>query len=269
MSQIPFESAEDYPEIPGIDSTHNIISIPASNLSDALSRTHYATGEETIHQTLTGICFDLTPESLTVVATDAQKLAYSTRYDIHSQENSSFILPKAPAVLLKNLLPKNDEPVNISYDRRFAFFEFGDTLLVARLIEGTFPAYRSIIPKNNNNHIIINRLDLLQSIKRVAVCSNPATKLIKVSLETNLVHLSAKDPDLSLSANEKVKCQYEGEMLQLGLDGNFMINILNNMPYEDICIQIADPRKAILIVAAYPGETVEETAALLMPKALL
>ncbi len=264
-SQLPMIDASEYPEIPGLNSERRILEIKSEVLLEGLSRTQYASANEDLRPIMNGVYFDMEPDMLTLVATDSHKLAYYERHDIKSAEKSSFILPKKPAAILKSILPKSDMIVKISYDSRNAYFEYENNLLVSRLIEGNYPSYRSIIPKNNNNHMIINRIGMLHAVRRVSVCANPGTSLIKLDLSMNMVNISAQDIDFSLAANEDMVCQYEGEPMQIGFKSTILIDTLSNMPYEDICVQLYDSNRAVLIKGAYNTDENEEVSALVMP----
>ena len=158
-----------------------------------------------------------------------------------------------------------DESVEITFDKTNAMFKFENSLLVCRLVEGTYPAYKSVIPKNNTNIISIARNELLNASKRVAVCSNQATGQIIFKLSQNRMEITAQDLDFSMSAQETLTCEYEGTPMEIGFKSTFLIEILSNFPYDTICIKLADPNRAALIQPAVQSEPEEEICALLMP----
>ena len=264
-AQIPYMSAEDYPQLPMLSDSVKL-TFDASVLTDGINSTIYATAEEELRPVMNGIYFDITPESTTLVASNAHKLVCYTRKYIKGSKNASFILPKKPANILKNNLAKlADESVEITFDKTNAMFKFENSLLVCRLVEGTYPAYKSVIPKNNNNIISIARNELLNASKRVAVCSNQATGQIIFKLSQNRMEITAQDLDFSMSAQETLTCEYEGTPMEIGFKSTFLIEILSNFPYDTICIKLADPNRAALIQPAVQSEPEEEICALLMP----
>ncbi len=264
-SQLPFFPAIDYPEIPVLDEASCEVSIPADTLLDSINNTIYATAEEEIRPVMNGIFFDMTPSGTTFVASDAHKLVCFNTSDVISPVPASFILHKKPANVLKGLLSKVDGDIAVRFDNRNAYFKFNDTVLVCRLIEGKFPAYRSVIPKNNENLLVIDRIELLNAVRRVAVCSNQATNHIKLKLSFNRLAISAQDMSFSIAAHEQLSCQYNGDEMEIGFKSTFLAEILNNVPYEQICIKLADPCRAILIVPAEGEDHKDEICALLMP----
>jgi len=264
-AKLPCTTADDYPALPELDENRVTVSINSHTLLEGINRTLYATAEEELRPVMNGIFFDIDTESTTLVASDAHKLVCYTRHDIKSETKSSFILPKKPSSVLKNILGKGDEEVIVRFDNRNACFEFESFTLVCRLVEGNYPAYKSVIPKNNTNKLVINRLDFLNSSRRVAVCSNQASSQVRLKLSYNTLTLSAQDLDFSISANENLICQYEGDNMEIAFKSTFLIEILGNLPYTDISLELSDPSRAALILAAGPVDPQEEILALLMP----
>ncbi len=264
-AKLPYTTAEDYPAIPELEDNCTTIAINSRTLLEGINRTLYATAEEELRPVMNGIYFDIDDSSSTLVASDAHKLVCYTRHDIKSDNKSSFILPKKPSSVLKNILSKGDEDVIIKFDARNATFVFESFNLVCRLVEGNYPAYKSVIPKNNTNKLVINRLDFLNSARRVAVCSNQASSQVRLKLTYNTLTLSAQDLDFSISANENLICQYEGDNMEIAFKSTFLIEILTNLPYTDISLELSEPSRAALILAAGPVDPQEEILALLMP----
>lgn len=264
-AQIPFLSAEEYPQAPALKEAKALV-MNARVLSDGINGTIYATADEELRPVMNGIFFDITEEDMTLVASNAHKLVCFTRNDIKLSEKASFILPKKPANILRGILAKLGESnVVISFDSKNACFTFADTTIVCRLVDGTFPAYRSIMPKNNNNIITVSRAELLNASKRVAVCSSQATAQIIFRLSMNRIEISAQDVDFSTSAKETLLCNYEGVPMEISFKSTFLIEILSSMPYDDICIKLSDSNRAALIEASVYDIPEESIHALLMP----
>lgn len=264
-STLPCTTADDYPTIATLSGDKTTITINSQVLLEGINRTLYATAEEELRPVMNGIFFDTDTESSTLVASDAHKLVCYTRHDIKSEQKSSFILPKKPASILKNLLSKVEEEVKIIFDQKNAYFEFESFILVCRLVEGNYPAYRSVIPKNNTNRLIINRQDFLNSTRRVSVCSNQASSLVKLKISYNQLVISAQDLDFSIAAHERLSCQYDGDPMEIGFKSTFLIEILSNLSYNDISLELSDPTRAALILPSGGNDPAEEILALIMP----
>lgn len=264
-ARIPYGPSDEYPELPGLENAVKL-TFKASVLTDGINSTIYATAEEELRPVMNGIYFDITPGNTTLVASNAHKLVCYTRNDVKGSDAATFILPKKPANILKNNLAKlADETVEVSFDKKNAMFKFDNTLMVCRLVDGTYPAYKSVIPKNNTNVITVARTELLNASRRVAVCSNQATGQIIFKLTDNMLEITAQDLDFSMSAQEKLACEYGGTPMEIGFKSTFLIEILSNFAYDTICIKLADPNRAALIQPAVQSEPEEEICALLMP----
>ncbi|MCI2082546.1 MAG: DNA polymerase III subunit beta [Bacteroidales bacterium] len=264
-SQVPYFPAVDYPELPELSADAADVSMSQETLLDGINNTLYATGEEELRPVMNGIFFDMGTENTTFVASDAHKLVCFTTEKVRVPDKASFILHKKPAMLLKGSLMRIDDPVQIKFDGKNAYFEFEDTVMACRLIEGNYPAYRTVIPKNNENKLYIARTDLLNAVKRVAVWANQASNFIKLKLSKDELVISAQDLSFQIASHEKLNCQYDGDEMEIGFKATFLTDILSNLPYDEICIMLADSCRAILIVAAEKKEGDDEICSLLMP----
>lgn len=252
----------DFPALPSIRKEKKFsFMINADVMLAGINKTLFATADDELRPVMGGIFIEASTDKITFVASDAHKLVRYQRTDSHADDNSSFILPKKPASLLKNILPKEEGPVNVEFDDKNAFFNLNDYKVVCRLVEGNYPNYNSVIPKNNPRKVTIDRVEFYNTLKRVSVFSNQASNLVKLQLKGNQVVVSAQDIDFSISAYEKIKCQYEGEDLEIGFKSVFLLEILANMSSQDVMIELADPTRAGLFL---PGETDNESEDLLM-----
>jgi DNA polymerase-3 subunit beta len=132
-------------------------------------------------------------------------------------------------------------------------------------VEGNYPAYRTVIPTNNDSKVLIDRLELLNAVRRVSVCSNQASNLIKLSVSNNNIVVSAQDLDFSVSAHERVNCRFDGDGIEIGFKSTFLCEILANLPSANVSLELADPTRAGLILPVEKEDENEETLALLMP----
>lgn len=264
-SKIPCYDAVDYPQLPEIGAISESVTIPADILLSGINNTIYATAEEELRPVMNGIFFDLDTESATLVASDAHKLICYDFKGANPSQKSSFILHKKPAAVLRSVLSRIEGDVAIKFDNKNAYFTFGSNVLVCRLIEGTYPAYRTVIPKNNVNRMTIGRSEFLNVVKRIAVCSNQMSNQIKLRISFNQVLVSAQDLTFAMSAHEVLPCQYDGEEMEIGFKSNFLMEILSNMPYQNVCLELSDPCRAALIVSADDANPDENIRALLMP----
>ena len=264
-STLPYFPAEDYPEIIGTDDTAVSLEFPAQSLVEGISSTIYATADDEIRPAMNGILFDIDTASTTLVASDSHKLICYTTADVKSSEKASFILHKKPASILKAIIGKDAETVEISFDSKNATFKFGQTLVICRLVVGKYPKYRDVIPQNNSNILRINRVQMLNTVKRVSVCSNKASNHIKFDLKSGSLMISAQDLGFSIAAHETMQCQYDGDDLTIGFKSPFIIEILSNMNCGEIVMKFLDSKRAALVVPAEDEADSEKICGIIMP----
>ena len=136
--------------------------------------------------------------------------------------------------------------------------------LVCRLVEGNYPSYSAVIPQDNPNKAIIDRVDLANTLGRVSLFANQASNLVKLHLSNNEMVVSAQDIDFSISAFEKLSCQYDGDEMEIGFKSVFLSDILDNLSSGDIIIEMSDPSRAAILLP-FEKEENEEELMLLMP----
>ena len=256
----------DYPQLPILKDDKKVsLSMNPDILLSGISKTLFATADDELRPVMNGVFLELSTESITFVASDAHKLVRYKRTDSRADQDASFILPKKPASLLKSILPKEDNQVTIEFDDKNASFTLSDFKLVCRLVEGNYPSYNSVIPHDNPNKLSIDRVELYNTLKRVSVFSNQASNLVKLQLSGNQITISAQDIDFSISAYERLNCQYEGDEMEIGFKSIFLIEILSNLPSEEVIFELSDPSRAGIMLPAEREIEEEDILMLLMP----
>jgi len=209
--------------------------------------------------------FQFSTESLTFVATDAHKLVKYTRTDVTSDDTSEFIMPKKPLQLLKGILLGSEDEISIEYNETNAQFSFGESTLTCRLIDGKYPNYEAVIPKENPNQMQLARVDFLNSVRRVSIFSNKTTHQIRLKIAGAALQISAEDFDYSNSAEERLDCDYQGEDIQIGFNSRFLIEMLNNMESDNIKLSMSLPNRAGILSPLDHTEEGENITMLVMP----
>lgn len=260
-------NGNEYPEMPATEEDTHSVTMSSKMLLDAINKTIFCTADDELRPVMNGIFFDIATDKITMVATDAHRLVRYTNTSVSAAEPISFILPKKPATLLKNILGKDDNEVVITFGQKNAKFEFGQTIVVCRQTEGRFPNYNAVIPQNNQNVVVVDRQTLINACKRVAVFANTGTSLLKLALSENQIKISAQDIDFSTSAEETIACEYNGMPMSIGFKAPFLIEILNAISSTDVKLQLADPARAGLILPTENEEN-QDLLLLLMPMLL-
>jgi DNA polymerase-3 subunit beta len=236
-------------------------------LNSGINKTLFATADDELRPVMNGIFFDITTDDVTMVASDAHKLVRIKTAAAKGEKVSSFILPKKPTNLLTNILPNESGEVLVQFDAKNACFTLSNYKMICRLIEGRYPNYNSVIPQNNPYKAIIDRVSLMNTLRRVSVFSNQGSNLIKLEYLENEIHISAQDIDFSISAEERIACQYTGEAMKIGFKSSFLIDILANLSSTDVVMELADPSRAGLILP-FETNSEEDTLMLIMPMML-
>lgn len=260
------QNGEDFPEIPEVDEeSTSIMNVDHTILQKGIEKTLFATADDELRPVMNGIFVEITPENMGFVASDAHKLVRYRRTDVSAEFDSSFILPKKPAGILRNLLPREEFDVKLEFDDKNAIFTLSNYKLICRLVEGNYPSYNSVIPANNPNKMVIDRLAFYNTVKRVSVFSNQASNLVKLSINDNQLVVSAQDIDFSISAVERLNCEYEGDEIEIGFKSTFLLEILSNISVGDVRVEMSDPTRAGLLLPAETDDDHEDVLMLLMP----
>ncbi len=262
---LPGTPAIGYPTLPELSEEKQQIDFEPDTLLTGINKCIFATADDELRPVMNGVYINIEPGSATFVATDAHKLVRHTTQEGGGEAASAFILPKKPANLLRSVLHREQEPIKVSFDKKNAMFALSNSLLICRLIEGNYPNYNAVIPANNPNHVLVDRAELLNCIRRVAVCSNPATNLIRLEIKANQIDLTAQDLDNSVSANEALACSYEGDRIEIGFKSTFLVEILSNIETPSVMVELADSTRAGVFKPVYDDKQTSDTLMLLMP----
>ena len=259
------QNGEDFPEIPSVnEDVAATLSLSHDVLQKGIEKTLFATADDELRPVMNGIFIEITTDFISFVASDAHKLVRYRRSDAKADIKSSFILPKKPASLLKNLLGKEEGKLKLEFDNKNAVFTMSRYTLICRLVEGNYPSYNSVIPVNNPNKLVIGRLLFNNTVKRVSVFSNQASNLVKLHIADNKMVVSAQDIDFAISAEERLTCDYEGDEMEIGFKSTFLLEILSNLSSGEIRLELSDPTRAGLLLPEEKGEN-EDLLMLLMP----
>ena len=230
------QNGEDFPRPKELDTEYKSLKITSELLLNGISRTVFATAEEDSRPTMTGVLFDMFDNNITFVATDAHKLVKYNMSNINIGFENSFILPKKPALTLKNILVRTDELIEISFDDKNISFRMPEYEMICRRIEGKYPNYNAVIQKNP----------------------------FKAIVDENKIEVSTQDIDFSTSAKEIIVCQYSDQPMEIGFKAALLEEILSNMQDNQIVIELADASKAGIIVP-FENDPDQDLLMLLMP----
>jgi DNA polymerase-3 subunit beta len=257
------ENPDNFPKEPSADTTTSF-SMTSSALLTAINKTLFAVSNDDLRPAMTGVFFELDKKGLTAVATDAHRLVKYKRTDVSCPKADNFIVPRKPLNLLKSALPDNEDELKISYNGNHLFVDHGSTQMVCRLIDARFPDYKVVIPNDNPYKMNVSRSDFQSALRRVSIFSNKSTNQVALNISGSELQLTAQDVDFSFEGNERMKCQYDGEDMQIAFNARFLIEMLSATDSDEVRMELSTPTKAGIIKPQEQGEN-EDVLMLVMP----
>ncbi|MBL7900687.1 MAG: DNA polymerase III subunit beta [Bacteroidia bacterium] len=257
-------NGEEFPKMPGLESQVSLV-IKSDVLFNAINKTIFATGNDDLRPVMSGVYCQFSETNSIFVATDAHKLVRYTRNDAKAGTSASFIMPKKPLNVLKTLLTGVDDAVKVEFNKINALFSFGNVNLVCRLIDGKYPNYEAVIPKQNPNKLTVDRSAFLGALKRVSVFSNKATHQIRLKVTGSQLRISAEDLDFANEGHELLTCTYIGEDMEIGFNSRFLVDMVSNLDCDEIVIEMSAPNRAGIILPSNNANPAEDILMLVMP----
>jgi len=256
-------NADEFPKSPTLTNSSSTF-FKSEILQNAINKTLFASGNDDLRPVMSGVYCELSPEQVTFVATDAHKLVKHSRTDLSSDKTASLILPKKPLTILKNNIVDGID-VKLDFNDTNALFSFENNTIICRLIDGKYPNYDAVIPKENPNKLTIETSLLLSSIKRISIYANKTTHQIRLKVSGSELQISSEDLDFSNKADERLPCHYEGEDIEIGFNSKFVIDMLNNIGSNKISLEMSAPNRAGIILPLDGTVEGENTLMLVMP----
>lgn len=258
------QDGNEFPKTPEVESPSNL-NVSADLLFNAIEKTIFASGNDDLRPVMSGVFFQLSKEDLTFVATDAHKLVKYSRTDAKASKTASFIMPKKPLNLLKNTLGSVNDEVKLEFNDTNASFSFDDTQLICRLIDGKYPNYEAVIPKENPNKLTVERVSFLNSIKRVSIFASKTTHQVRLKISGSELQISAEDNDFNNDANERLTCNYDGDDIEIGFNSRFLIEMLSNLSTDEVFLEMSAPNRAGILTPSTGNDAEEKVLMLVMP----
>lgn len=261
---LAYVDGEEFPRLPDMEDTSKTV-LPGEILATAINKTLFAAGNDELRPVMSGVFFQFNSSNLTFVATDAHKLVRYRRNDFKSDHTAEFIMPRKPLTILKSVLVSAGDEVQIIYNETNVRFEFENIILTCRLIDGKYPNYEAVIPKENPNVMEIERSAFHNSVKRVSIFSNKTTHQVRLKIAGSELQVSAEDLDFSNKAHERLNCNYSGDDMEIGFNSRFLLEMLNNLDSDVVNLEMSAPNRAGIIIPSDSLEEGEDVLMLVMP----
>lgn len=238
--------------------------LPAKTIIKGIENTQFAASTEDFRPVMMGIFFDVKPNGITFVATDTRKLVKYSDTNCAPGVTVSRVMPPKPANILRSVFSGTDEDVKIVFTGKSATFENATYSFNCRFLQGSFPDYNRVIPRNNSLVLNVDRATLLTAVRRVGLFVSPDYGLIKFMIKPDVAELKSQDPNLMTQAQESVPCSFTGEKLVIGFSAPYLTEMLVTLGTQDITISLSDPGRPGLFRPAEDAAGTE-LVMLLMP----
>lgn len=261
------QNADEYPSYTDFPEDSAEIKVDSKLLLDSVGRALFATAPtDSAHPVMSGVLFDITQKdetnnedaNVSIVASDGRKLEYTRWANENNVQAGQYVLSNKPALLLRSLLARESGEITMRFAKEKAEVRMNTFSMTCRLIDGKFPAYNKVVPKNNPNRLTVNRMAFINMLRRVLVFSDAVSSLVKLHMEADQLVTSVQNIDYSLSAEESMICEYDGMPMNIGFKGTTLVDFLNNIECENIEFQIADQSRAVIIVPSPQPNAVKD-----------
>ena len=238
--------SDDFPLVQEAADFGPMFSVPQKTLKQLVNQVHFAMAVHDIRYYLNGILFVAEGKSLTLVATDGHRLALAQAdldLEIPKQE---VILPRKTVLELQRLLKDEDMPIEMRFAGNQAKFSFSGMEFVTKLVEGKFPDYNRVIPKNHKHHVTLGRAPLLASLQRAAILTSDKFKGVRVNIEPGLLRIASSNAEQE-EAKEELEIDYTSDSIEIGFNVTYLIDALSNMSQEMVKMELQDTNSSVLI----------------------
>src|SRR5699024_1305719 len=255
------EDPDEFPEVPDLDQGHTL-ETAKDDILKAIDKTLFAVSNDDLRPAMMGVYFDIGPEGSKFVATDGHRLVRFIKDDLTSDEEINFIVPEKALNLVQKA--SHGEGCEMTITEDHARFKSGSTIVITRLINEQYPNYDSVIPRENDKMLVINKEQMLATVKRVAIFSSSTTRQIRLQLNSDKLTIRAEDIDMSSEAKETISCDYSNDEMEIGSNAKYLADVLGNVDDEEVNFEFSTPNRAGIVKPSEEDEN-EQMLMLVMP----
>jgi len=254
------ESESEFPSVPEVDIKYEV-DVESDVLERVIDKTLFAISVDGVKSSIMGVYLQILKNELRAVSTDGHRLVRVISKNVKIKEDIGGYItsPKALSQFLKNR--SEGGTVRLSISDNYLMLNFNNFIIYSRLIEGMYPDYEKVIPRDNRNRLIVDRNVMVSSVKRISVFANKVTQQIKLKLSENFVEISSEDVDYGKEGKEKITADYSGEEMVIGYNAGYILDILDNTDTEKVIFDFGSSTSAGL---AYPSEQRENEDILML-----
>ena len=252
----------DYPELPDLEGQHEI-NVEGGLLKRTIDKTAFAVSQDALRPAMMGVYFQMEEDETRVVATDGHRLVKLDLPELNAGTSVDFIVPEK-ATKLAGRIVEDDEVCTIRVDEGHVAFDFKHSRVLARLIDESYPNYEAVIPDENDRHLVVNREDMLNAVKRVGLYSSSMTNQIRLDITGDTITISAEDVERSSEAEETIRCDYDSEDMEIGFNSEYLTEVLSNVESDEVVFELSSPNRAGIVLPREQAED-EDILMLIMP----
>ena len=246
--------SDDFPLVQEAADFGPMFSVPQRALKGLINQVHFAMAVHDIRYYLNGILFIAEGTTLTLVATDGHRLALAqSTLDTAVPNKQEVILPRKTVLELQRLLKDEETAIELRFANNQAKFVFSGMEFVTKLVEGKFPDYNRVIPKNHRNAVVLGRAPLLASLQRAAILTSDKFKGVRVNIEPGLLRIASSNAEQE-EAKEELEVDYNGDAIEIGFNVTYLIDVLANSPHDMVKLELQDSAaSALFSIPEQPG----------------
>ena len=245
--------ADDFPLVNEAVEFGPASSVPQKTLKSLINQVHFAMAVHDIRYYLNGILFIAEGKQLTLVATDGHRLGLAQATLENEVPKQEVILPRKTVLELQRLLKDEDTPIEMRFAANQARFTFSGMEFVTKLVEGKFPDYNRVIPKNHQNTVVLGRVPLLGCLQRAAILTSEKFKGVRLNIEPGTLRIASSNADQE-EAKEELEVDYTGDAIEIGFNVTYLVDALSNIGTEMVKLELQDSQaSALLTVPEQPG----------------
>ncbi|HEU4459520.1 MAG TPA: DNA polymerase III subunit beta [Methylibium sp.] len=238
--------ADDFPLVQEAADFGPAFSVPQRSLKALIAQVHFAMAVHDIRYYLNGILFVAEGRSLTLVATDGHRLALAQATLDVEMPKQEVILPRKTVLELQRLLKDDEQTIEMRFANNQAKFAFSGMEFVTKLVEGKFPDYHRVIPKNHKNHVTLGRAPLLASLQRAAILTSEKFKGVRLNIEPGTLRIASSNAEQE-EAKEELEIDYAGDAIEIGFNVTYLMDALANMDQEMVTVSLQDANSSALV----------------------
>lgn len=255
------EDPDEFPEVPNLDEGQTLETTKEVILK-AINKTLFAVSNDDLRPAMMGVYFDIGPNESKFVATDGHRLVRYIKQDLTSDKEISFIVPEKALTLVQKALHHEECVLTITDDH--ARFKSGNTIVITRLINEQYPNYESVIPRDNDKKLAINKEQILATVKRVSIFSSSTTRQIRLQMHPDKLTIRAEDIDMSSEAKETISCEYSADEMEIGFNAKYLADVLGNVDGDEVFFEFSTPNRAGIVKPSEEDDD-EQMLMLVMP----